>query len=187
MLKKLIKRSIVKLVKLRPYPSETSKCRARLAGYCRGYGLDIGPGGDPITSHAIRVDLESPYSSVGRHPVQLGGDASDLVWFRDKAFDFVYSSHVLEDFIDTGGVLREWLRVIKEGGSLVLYCPDEQRFRAHCQKTGQPYNPAHKLPHFSFNWVKSHLEQIDPTGHMIHSRPQAEIYSWDLVWQRGHG
>src|SRR4030081_512897 len=101
MLKKLIKRSIFRP---KPHPSETSKCRPRLASYCQGYGLDIGPGGDPITNHAIRVDLELPYSSVGQHPVQLGGDASELIWFRDKIFDFVYSSHVLEDFIDTGRV-----------------------------------------------------------------------------------
>lgn len=184
MLKKLVKRSIFKS---KSYPSETSKCRARLVCYCQGYGLDIGPGGDPITNHAIRVDLELPYSSVGQHPVQLGGDASELIWFRDKIFDFVFSSHVLEDFVDTGRVLREWLRVIKGGGLLVLYCPDEQRFRTHCQNTGQPYNPAHKLPHFSFDWVKTNLEQIDPAGRVIYNQPHAEIYSWELVWQRGDG
>ena len=51
--------------------SETSKCRARLAPHCSGSGVDLGPGGDPITPHAIRVDLPHPYAHVGTLPVQL--------------------------------------------------------------------------------------------------------------------
>ena len=70
MLIKLIKRFFIEL-KPNPYPSQTSKCRPRLARYCQGYGLDIGPGGDPITNHAIRIDLESPYSTVGGTPFNL--------------------------------------------------------------------------------------------------------------------
>jgi len=44
------------------YPSETSKCRARLTPYCAGYGLDVGCGGDPIVGHALRMDLPTPYA-----------------------------------------------------------------------------------------------------------------------------
>ena len=33
--------------------------------------VDLGPGGDPITPHTIRVDLPHPYSHVGTLPVQL--------------------------------------------------------------------------------------------------------------------
>src|SRR5258708_29036296 len=87
-----------------PYPSETSKCRNRLAQFCTGYGLDLGFGGDPITDTAIRVDQIYPYSNVGSFPVQLGGDARRLVWFNDEVLDFVYSSHLLEDFVDTKDV-----------------------------------------------------------------------------------
>ena len=53
------------------WQSETSKCRARLAPYCTGCGVDLGLGGDPITLHAVRVDLPEPYSHVGTLPVQL--------------------------------------------------------------------------------------------------------------------
>src|SRR3954451_8769285 len=69
------------------WQSETSKCRARLAPHCTRYGVDLGPGGDPITPHAIRVDLPQPYSHVGSLPVQLGGDAENLYWFRDGVLD----------------------------------------------------------------------------------------------------
>src|SRR5512138_3131570 len=113
------------------WPSETSKCRARLSRYCAGSGVDIGPGGDPISPTAVRIDLPQPYSHVSDLPVQLVGDASDLRWFRDDVLDYVYSSHVLEDFEDTRAVLVEWLRVLRDGGNLVLFCPDEQAFRAY--------------------------------------------------------
>src|SRR4051794_21358440 len=78
--------------------SETSKSRERLAKYCEGYGLDLGYGGDPISFSAIRMDLPQPYTRVGELPVQLGGKAENLYWFKDGVLDYVYSSHLLEDF-----------------------------------------------------------------------------------------
>lgn len=165
------------------WQSETSKCRARLAPYCTGYGVDLGFGGDPIVDHAIRVDLASPYAQVGDWPVQLGGDTARLHWFTDGALDFIYSSHLLEDFDDTKAVLREWLRVLRPGGRLIIYCPDEQRFRAHCARSGQQYNPAHKHAHFSLVWVKQLLAEIGGTM-VVYENPDAEIYSWDLVVEK---
>src|ERR1700744_6095280 len=95
----------------REYPSETSKRRARLAPFCIGYGADLGFGGDPIIASAIRVDSPSPYADTGNNTVQLGGDAARLHWFANGVLDYLYSSHLLEDFADTETVLREWIRV----------------------------------------------------------------------------
>jgi len=162
------------------WPSETSKCRARLAPYCVGNGVDLGFGGDPITPHAVRVDLPQPYTKVGAYPVQLGGQAQHLVWFQDQSLDFVYSSHLLEDYNNTRAVLREWLRVLKPGGRLVIFCPDEQRFRAHCQATGQPYNPHHKHANFSLDYVKKILVELGE-DQFTYENPDVDGYSWDLV------
>ena len=164
----------------RIWPSETSKCRARLRPFCVGCGLDIGPGGDPICDSAIRIDLAEPYSHVGKYSVQLTGDASQLSWFRDGVLDYVYSSHVLEDFADTEKVLCEWLRVLKPGGRLVLFCPDEQAFRNHCRETGQPYNPAHKHADFSIERVRNFLARIGSAS-IVHEVPLIDKYSWELV------
>jgi predicted SAM-dependent methyltransferase len=163
-----------------PWSSETSKCRSRLAPFCIGYGVDIGFGGEPIVEHAIRIDLPEPYAKVGNQPVQLGGDAANLHWFRDRVLDFVYSSHLLEDFSDTEAILCEWLRVIKPGGKLILYCPDEQRFREHCEKTGQPYNLHHRIKNFSFAYVKELLERLGEND-FVHENPHVDDYSWELV------
>lgn len=162
------------------YASETSKCRARLLPYCTGYGVDLGFGGDPISTHAIRVDSPQPYANTGESPVQLGGDATKLHWFRDGVLDFVYSSHLLEDFPDTETVLREWLRVLKPGGNLVIFCPDEQIYRAHCRRTGQIYNSNHKHADFSLQIIKNSLNHIGGVR-FIHETPLVDIYSWELV------
>lgn len=173
------------VARLRPkpkwiWPSETSKCRARLEPFCLGDGLDLGFGGDPINERAVRVDLPQPYTQLGKYPVQLGGSADRLHWFRDECLDYIYSSHLLEDFVDTRAVLQEWLRVLKVGGRLIIYCPDEQRFRAHCQATGQPYNPHHKHAHFSLDFVKQLLAELGQTRY-LYEAPDVDGYSWEFV------
>ena len=151
------------------WQSETSKCRARLAPYCTGCGVDLGPGGDPITPHAIRVDLPHPYSHVGTLPVQLSGKAENLYWFRDGVLDFVYSSHLLEDYPDTEAVLREWLRVLKPLGNLIIFCPDEQVYRKHCDATGQPYNTHHVHVRFF-----TRFRQANPRSHWPDRSPSRD-------------
>ncbi len=181
----LFKRGAKKIIR-RPttsYASETSKCRARLLPFCTGYGVDLGFGGDPISPQAIRIDSPRPYADTGEHPVQLGGDAAQLHWFRDGVLDYVYNSHLLEDFPDTEGVLREWLRVLKPGGNLVIFCPDEKIYRNHCRQTGQMYNENHKHADFSLEKVKAILQKIGGVT-FIHETPLIDIYSWELVAQK---
>ena len=165
-------------------PSETSKCRARLAPWLTGYGVDLGFGGDPIVPHAIGVDMPQPYSGVGRKPVQLGGDATRLVWFQDGALDFVYSSHLLEDFVDVERVLTEWMRVLRPGGRLVIFCPDEPVYRRHCATTGQPYNTHHVHADFSLAYVKRALARAALPHRVLHECPLIDIYSWEIVVEK---
>ena len=164
--------------------SETSKCRARLAPYCTGYGLDLGFGGDPIVPHAIGVDMPQPYSDVGKLPVQLGGDATRLVWFADGTLDFIFTSHLLEDFVDVGAALREWLRVLKPGGRLIIFCPDEQVYRRHCAAHGLKRNPHHVHADFSLAFVKRALDQLAVPYRVLHECPLVDDYSWDLVIEK---
>jgi predicted SAM-dependent methyltransferase len=161
--------------------SETSKCRNRLIKYCQGYGLDLGYGGDIITPTAITVDLPKPYTDVGCHPLNLGGDARNLYWFRDNVLDYVYSSHLLEDFEDTESALREWLRVLKPCGHLVIFCPDEQIFRRYCAITGHPYNPSHKIENFSLAYLKNILLNKIGNVEIIHETFLIDNYSFELV------
>ena len=163
------------------HQSETSKCRQRLTKYCQGCGLDVGYGGDPILPSAITVDWLVPAAQVGNHPLNLGGDAMSLYWFNDDVLDYVFSSHCLEDFKDTESVLREWIRVVKPGGYLVLFLPDEQVYRKHCATTGQPYNCAHKIDDFSLSYVKHILLNEIGNVEIVHENPLVDVYSFELV------
>lgn len=113
---------------------EAVKVRWEVIGYCRGLGLDLGCGGQKIFPDAIGID-----TGFG-HKGNLNGDITDLP-FKDDLVDYVFSSHALEDIEDTIATLREWWRVIKVGGHLVLYLPH----KAHYPNIGQPgANTAHK-------------------------------------------
>jgi predicted SAM-dependent methyltransferase len=127
------------------HSSEISKCRSIVVKYCQGNGIDCGSGGDPVVPTAIQIELETPYCPLleYEYPPQLRGDATKLTWFADESLDYVFSSHLLEDFEDWRPVLNEWLRVIKHGGYLVILIPDAERWKAALEN-GQPPNHNHK-------------------------------------------
>lgn len=128
--------------------SETAKYRHLTTPFCRGNGVDIGSGGDPVVPWAINMDLPNDdfahYHSghPPRKPIQFGGDAANLP-FKDGVLDFVYSSHLLEDFYDWDPILREWIRVLKPGGRLIILVPDKKLW-ADALARGQPPNCAHR-------------------------------------------
>lgn len=128
--------------------SETAKYRHLTAPYCLGNGVDIGSQGDPVVPWAISVDLPpSEFATYcnGSKPenaIHWGGDCRNLP-FKDGTLDFVYSSHLLEDFEDWIPCLKEWIRVLKLGGNLVILIPDRELFLAAIA-AGQPPNCAHR-------------------------------------------
>jgi hypothetical protein len=72
---------------------------------------------------------------------------------------------------------------LKPGGRLILFCPDEQVYRAHCQRTNQPYNAKHKLADFSLVKIKSILATIGMTK-VLYENCLVDDYSWDLVVEK---
>lgn len=127
--------------------SETSKHRALAAPYCSGNGLDLGSGGDPVVESAISVDLgaaeaEAYTTTNWGGPIQWRCDASDLSWLASRTCDYVFSSHLLEDFANWQEVLVEWMRVVKRGGCLILLVPEMTRW-AQAVSAGQPMNHNH--------------------------------------------
>lgn len=164
--------------------SETFHVRSYLSKWCQGYGLDIGHGGDKIVPHAIAVDLPTPYTQCGDDPVQLGGDARYLHWFNEGVLDFVYSSHLLEDFENTQEVLSEFSRVLKIDGHLILYLPDEKLYRAYCAKHKTQRNLAHKHEDFNAEYVKSCIRNIDSFMQLVLESEILNHYSFALVYKK---
>jgi len=166
-----------------PSRSETAKVRDSLKRFCLGNGVDVGFGGDPIIPTAICMDLPTPYAHYQENPQHLHGDAQNLHWFKDSSLDYVYSSHVLEDFPNTAGILDEWLRLLRIGGRLVLFLPDEQTYRDDCASKGKPSNPHHIHEHFSMEYVKEILSRRRDVK-IIHEKYPSHIYSFELVVEK---
>lgn len=115
--------------------AETSKAKTRrikegfFEKYTQGRGLDIGYGGDLISPNAAGYDFEH-------------GDAQYLNELKDGQYDFVYSSHTLEHLPDPALALKNWYRVLKKGGYLILYIPHRDLYE---KKKTLPsrFNPNH--------------------------------------------
>lgn len=128
--------------------SETSKYRHITATFCMGDGVDIGSSGDPVVPHAIQVDLETPYCPlIGDYPIHLRLDGAREITkvFKPGSLDFIYSSHLLEDFtsIEQEVIVLDWMSLIRAGGYLVILLPDKERWQ-RALAAGQPPNDAHK-------------------------------------------
>jgi ubiquinone/menaquinone biosynthesis C-methylase UbiE len=173
------------------YQSETSKFRFLFLDYCKGNGIDVGFGGDPIVPTAITIDLSKPYAETGKSPQNLKGDGRNLYWFNDNTLDYVYSSHLLEDFIDTKEVLQEWIRVLKPNGYLLLLLPDEQRCRVYFRKSCKPYNEHHKHEDFSLNKIKEILKSLEvkiikEIDNLVYE-PEQSDYNFAIIAQKNKG
>lgn len=129
-------------------PGETEKYRHLTSRFCEGAGVDIASQGAPVVPWAISFDLPEPlffrYSGgrPPRGPIHLRGDAAQLP-FDSGSLDFVYSSHLLEDYTDWLPLLREWVRVLRPGGNLIILLPDAELWEA-AVRAGQPPNTAHR-------------------------------------------
>lgn len=169
--------------------SETAACRDILAKYCREpFGMDVGAGGDRIVPHAWTFDMPTPYTSVGNERQQLLGDCREFPFLADNALDWLFASHVLEDFSypDLVDIITEWRRVLKPGGLLVINCPDQQRFLAHVARVKEEHgvdvnNLAHFEQSFSLqNFIEKVLNHTGP-WEAVFTEPEAGVYSWYLT------
>jgi SAM-dependent methyltransferase len=134
-------------------PSESSRYKELTRLFCYrddglpGCGVDIASQGDPVVPWAIQLDLPPQefayYNSnhIPRGPIQLTGWAQDLP-FESNSLDFVFSSHLLEDFLIWSPILTEWVRVLKPGGNLIIVLPDKVLWNEAIAR-GQPPNCAH--------------------------------------------
>lgn len=121
---------------------ETGKVRNRILRYCEGEGIDLGCGRDKVRDDALGFD-DDTWPEVDDH-----GDVSGLLPYLSESFDYVYSSHALEDLSDTRATLQEWSRILRRGGHMTLVVPTTGCF------TGV------NLDHVHEGWRASELGQI---------------------------
>ena len=107
--------------------NETAKIHDRIAQFVFGHGLDLGCGMWKLkvdkTPSCSCLGVDAGHSPQACKEADLIADVSNLGMFTNESFDYVYSSHTLEDMPYTEAVLREWWRLVKPGGNLILYLP----------------------------------------------------------------
>ncbi len=112
--------------------NETGKLKSVLTPdeleWFKGKGIDIGCGGFPVTDDCVQFDLRD-------------GDAAKITEFVKDEYDFVYSSHCLEDMDDPKSAIAGWWSLVKAGGRLIVVVPDEDLYE---QGNVRRFNREHK-------------------------------------------
>ena len=144
---------------------ETSKIRRRVLKYIPPYGtikgIDIGFGGDIIRDDFLGCDLKVPYGGDTGYHVDIPCDVTKGIPVDDEQFDVVYSSHLIEDFLNINAILKEFARILKKGGLMVLVFPDQVKYVKHCKKMGEEPNQPHQHPEFNERSVDKVIREID--------------------------
>lgn len=126
--------------------------------YFVGRGLDIGAGPDGL---ALYAELFPRVTQVDTWDV-AEGDAQVLSTMPDDVYDFVYSSHCLEHLVDPRDGLRNWFRVLKPGGHLVVVVPDEDLYEQGVFPS--TFNTDHKWTfsiHKNESWSDRSINVVD--------------------------
>ncbi|HAA91449.1 MAG TPA: SAM-dependent methyltransferase [Rhodospirillaceae bacterium] len=106
--------------------------------YFSGDGIDIGGAPDPLFLYA------ELFPKVGEvRTWDLGdGDATYMEGVEDETYDFVHSSHCLEHLEEPETGLKNWFRILKPEGYLVVTVPDEDLYEQGIFPS--TFNPDHK-------------------------------------------
>ncbi len=121
--------------------------------------LDIGYRGYlheavPIVPQAIGIDLQYP-----------GYDGKTLP-FADNTQDAVYSSHCLEHIDDYVGALREWHRVLRIGGFMIVSVPHQFLYEKKFARPSR-WNADHKRFYTPSSLMEEVEEALAPNSYRL--------------------
>jgi SAM-dependent methyltransferase len=151
--------------------------------YLVGDGVDIGGKPDPLS---LYKELFPLIESVRTWDWE-DGDAQFLNGVADGEFGFVHSSHCLEHLVDPAEGLRNWLRVVSEGGYLVITVPDEDLYEQGVFPS--TFNRDHKWTFTIFksiSWSDRSLNLLDmvrelgATAEVVRIEQLSANYRFDL-------
>jgi O-antigen biosynthesis protein len=93
--------------------------------------LELGCGSNKTVSHAIGLDIVPKGELIPglldtRSVADVSADIKEKLPFEDGKFQIVIARHILEHLINPISVLKEWDRVIKPGGKLIIAVPNQE-------------------------------------------------------------
>lgn len=139
-----------------------------------GNGIDIGCGSDILKK-------EDFPNIISIEPFDLEhGDAQFISKYVRNQYDFVHSSNCLEHLREPQTALREWIKIVKPGGYLIVTIPDEKLYEQ--DNFPSIYNSDHKHT-FSIYRLDSpapkyHINIIEM---LMHINDLADIIKIELI------
>lgn len=121
--------------------------RSMLDGEPRGSCLDIGSGGGGLLRG---LGLQSVSFDVSRVPGVTLVASADSMPFRNESFNLIFAGEVIEHLSHPSRAIRDWERVLKRNGTLILSTPNGILVGT------KENNPGHKFA-FSLNGLKASL------------------------------
>ena len=141
--------------------------------YLHGTVIDFGCGDEKIIPQAIGVDM-CPEADIQLDLTNPGS----FHFFNDNAADVIFSSHFLEHVHDYRMVLKEWWRILKPGGKLILYLPHRELY----PNIGQyGANPDHKHDFVPSDILFALKEFTDFEVLRNKTYPDDNEYSFELI------
>jgi len=108
----------------------------RVLPWMEGKGLDVGAGGRSPLAEMVRVDIDPKNEPDHVAPMEK-------LPFPDASFDYCYAGHTLEHSKSPTTALKEFVRVVKLGGYILLIVPDREYTATYLTKRqdtgGNPY------------------------------------------------
>ena len=173
--------------------SHPARERAGDYTWLKGKTLDIGSGPDPIK-------LPPPSTVQGWDLPD--GDATYLATLEDKSFDTIVSAHCLEHLHDPETALRNWSRVLREGGYIYCLVPlfsayeKFKDFTFGTENAGR-FNPDHKTSwdlinlvdpplnhrHFGYKEIRQLGAQAGLT--LVDLRIEVDGFQWERFHDSG--
>lgn len=154
-----------------------------LRKYFVGDGLDIGGKPDPLLLYKELFPLMNSVKTWDWED----GDAQFLKSVADESLSFVHSSHCLEHLVNPTEGLRNWFRVVREDGYLIITVPDEDLYEQGIFPSS--FNGDHKWTFTIFkskSWSDKSLNlldmirELDPAAELVRIEQLSLNYRFDL-------
>ena len=157
--------------------------RMGMMHFMAGEVLDLGCGPEPVLPRAVGVNRGGAPPVRALDVDALSTDLAD--YFNGKQFDTVFSSHCLEHmYSPIAFTLKHWLQVVRPGGFMVLYLPDERYYQFHANPFIRNPEHFHYLTMDTFEWYLIQLDNV----RIVHLIPDVDTrhgrYSFLVVLEK---
>lgn len=160
--------------------SETEKSKKRrieenfFSKYITGKGIDIGCGRE----YGYNEDSKIHESSLA-HDLDMC-DAHEMSLFKDETFDYVYASHILEHLKDPSLAIKNWYRICKTDGYIIICVPSWYRYEKKKELPSR-WNQDHKR-FYNFTILFYEIERaLSPNSFVVeYAKDCIENFNWNI-------